>query len=131
MSPTVDSTTEGEVPTAPRRRGETHGWTLYVIDLQKAVLRKRAFVEANPDYVQGRPCVYVGLTFKTAEERFEEHKAGIHAARIVKRYGKRVRPKDCRCLRPMTRKRAAKRKQPWPRACEFAAGVCGPTDRQF
>ena len=108
MSPTVHSTTESEVPTAPRRRGETHGWTLYVIDLQKAV-RKGAFKKANPNYLRGKPCVYVGLTVKTAEERYKEHKAGIRDGRFVKKYHKRLREKECRSLRSMTRKRAEKK----------------------
>lgn len=109
MSPTEHSTTASEVPTAPPRRGKTHGWTLYVIDLKKTVFLKRAFAKANPGYISGRPCVYVGLTVKTAKERYEEHKAGIRDGRFVKRYGNRLRVTDCRCLRSMTRKRAEKK----------------------
>jgi hypothetical protein len=109
MSPTVRSTTESEVPTAPRRRGEIHGWTLYVIDLQKKVFLKRAFEKANPGYIRGKPCVYVGLTVKTAEARYKEHKAGTRDGRFVKECGKRVRVNDGRCLRSMTRKRAEKK----------------------
>ena len=96
-------------PATPRHCVETHGWTLYVIDLNKTVLKNRRFKSANPGYVNRRPCVYVGLTFRTAEERYEQHKAGIHATRIVKRYGVGVREAECRLLRPMSHKHAEKK----------------------
>lgn len=91
------------------KRGKANGWTVYVIDLKKSVLTNRKFTEANPEYAQRKPCVYVGLTFRTAKERFEQHVEGIRSARIVHRYGKRVRESDCKCLRPMTRARAEKK----------------------
>ena len=39
--------------------------------------------------VQGpaKPCVYVGMTGLAVQERFQNHKAGRKAARIVKNYG--------------------------------------------
>ena len=43
---------------------------IYVIELDKEVLSKKKFREANPDYEEGKPCVYVGMTNKTPEERF-------------------------------------------------------------
>lgn len=95
-------------PATARRRGETHGWTLYVVDLKKTVLKNHRFETANPGYTNRKPCVYVGVTFRTADERYQQHKAGKHAAAFVKRYGRRVRPKDCECLDPMSRKRAEK-----------------------
>lgn len=100
-----------KAPATPQRRGKTHGWTLYVIDLKKTVLERTPFADANPNYTERKPCVYVGLTAKTAEERYKEHKAGIRDGRFVKRYGKRVRVSDCRCLRSMTRKRAEKKER--------------------
>src|SRR5687767_2747344 len=86
--------------------GEKNGWTVYVIALKKSVLKDRRFREANPNWQDNPPCVYVGLTFRSAAERFKQHKAGIHSARIVRKYGKHVRMRDCKCLRPMSRKRA-------------------------
>src|SRR5690349_1503221 len=38
-------------------------WTLYVIDLKKTVLRLNRFHAANPEYIPGKPCVYVGVTW--------------------------------------------------------------------
>ena len=37
----------------------------------------KKFRDKNPDYIEGKPCVYVGYTEKTPEERFSEHKAGM------------------------------------------------------
>ena len=88
--------------------GEANGWTVYVIALKKTVLNDPRFREANPHWQDNPPCVYVGLTFRTADERFEQHKMGIHSARIVRKFGKHVRAKDCKCLRPMSRKTAEK-----------------------
>lgn len=89
--------------------GAVNGWTVYAIDLKKSVLKNRKFLRANPQYRVGKPCVYVGVTFRSAEERFKQHMNGIHAASIVLKCGKRVRHRDCRCLRPTTRARAEKK----------------------
>jgi len=86
-----------------------HGWTLYVIDLKKTVLRQHRFLAANPEYIPGKPCVYVGVTYLTANERFDQHMNGIHPARIVRDCGKHVRSRDCRTLRAMSRARAEKK----------------------
>ena len=84
-------------------------WILYVIDLKKTVRRLNRFRAANPEYIPGKPCVYVGVTWLTAQQRFDQHKNGIHSARIVRAYGSHVRTRDCRILRIMTRARAEKK----------------------
>ncbi|HBH37935.1 MAG TPA: hypothetical protein DDX06_06055 [Curvibacter sp.] len=35
---------------------------VYVIELSKAVLDEPRFRKSNPGYVEGKPCVYVGMT---------------------------------------------------------------------
>jgi len=45
--------------------------------------------------------VYVGMTGLTPEARFENHKAGIKDARVVKRYGIRLLPELYAHLNPM------------------------------
>jgi predicted GIY-YIG superfamily endonuclease len=67
---------------------------LHVIELKPEVCsRERAFLEANPGYLPGaKPCVYVGMTGLTAEQRLREHRNGNHSARFVKRYGLRLLP---------------------------------------
>ena len=80
---------------------------IYVIELDKQVLDKKKFREANPDYVGGSPCVYVGMTSKAPEERFEQHKSGYKSSRIVKQFGIRLKPRQYQSLNPMSRDEAA------------------------
>jgi hypothetical protein len=41
---------------------------------------------------QGLPAVYVGMTVRTPEERFQQHKDGYKASRHVRRRGVRLLP---------------------------------------
>jgi hypothetical protein len=41
---------------------------------------ERCFFEANLHWIPGSPCVYVGVTGLTREERFRAHLLGEHAA---------------------------------------------------
>ena len=50
---------------------------VYVVDLDPAVLGNRRFRARNPNYVEGSPCVYVGMTGLPPGERFQNHKAGV------------------------------------------------------
>ncbi len=54
----------------------------------------------------GRAGYYVGMTGLTPEQRFANHKAGIRAARVVRRFGERLVPKLYAHLNPMTYQRA-------------------------
>ena len=49
----------------------------------------------------GKAGYYVGMTGLTPEQRFKNHKAGVKAARIDKRYGERLVPKLYEHLNPM------------------------------
>lgn len=49
----------------------------------------------------GKAAYYVGMTGLTPEERFRNHKAGLKAARVVKKYGVRLVPKLYEHLNPM------------------------------
>jgi hypothetical protein len=61
---------------------------LYVIRLRKSILRSRSFRRANPRYVVGKPCVYVGSTARTPEERFEVHRTDrVKGSGKVRKYG--------------------------------------------
>jgi predicted GIY-YIG superfamily endonuclease len=66
-------------------------YTLYVIELDREVFNIRRFREENPDHRPDKPCVYVGMTGRTAEQRFEQHKSGYKANRYAKKYGIRLR----------------------------------------
>ena len=54
----------------------------------------------------GRAGYYVGMTGLTPERRFENHKQGVKAARIVKRCGERLVPRLYAHLNPMPFKKA-------------------------
>jgi hypothetical protein len=67
-------------------------YRVYVIKLRKSILRNRRFRRANPAYRKGRPCVYVGSTSLTADERFVRHMTGHRSSRVVRNYGKALFP---------------------------------------
>ncbi len=81
-----------------RRRDHYH---VYVIELSKRVLEKKRFRDANPDYIEGKPCVYVGMTGLNPDVRFDKHKAGIQANRYVQEFGLRLLPDLYEVYNPM------------------------------
>jgi len=50
----------------------------------------------------GKAGYYVGMTGLTPEERFENHKKGLKAARVVRKFGVRLVPRLYAHLNPMT-----------------------------
>lgn len=74
---------------------------VYVIELSGGVLDEPRFRKANPDYVAGRPCVYVGMTGLNPDLRFDKHKAGIQSNRFVMEYGLRLLPELYEMYNPM------------------------------
>jgi hypothetical protein len=80
--------------------------SVYVIRLDAAVLKNRRFRGANPGYVKGSPCVYVGATGLTPEKRFANHKSGHKANWHAQRYGQGLVPDLFAHLNPMTHQRA-------------------------
>ena len=51
---------------------------VYVILLDKKVLESPAFTKRSPDHDPKMDCYYVGMSSKTPEDRFEQHKTGDH-----------------------------------------------------
>ena len=86
-------------------------YSLYVIDLDKEVLNIKKFREMNPDYIDDYPCVYVGQTSKSPDDRFDQHKAGIHANRYAKKYGLRLRYKLFEQYNPIATRKEAEYKE--------------------
>lgn len=72
---------------------------VYAIVLSKDVLKEKRFIAANPDYVKGAHCYYVGASSRDPYTRFLQHKRGHKASKWVKKYGRYVAPKKCRQLR--------------------------------
>jgi predicted GIY-YIG superfamily endonuclease len=84
---------------------------VYVIELDPAVLRERRFRARNPNYVEGRPCVYVGMTGLPVQERFANHRAGYKSNRYAHQYGLRLLPELYECFNPMPYEAARKMEQ--------------------
>ena len=80
---------------------------VYVVLLDPAVGRLRKVRAENPNRDPKKPCVYVGMTGLTPEERFANHKMGTKAASAVKRYGLRLLPELFQHLNPMPYEAAA------------------------
>jgi len=68
-------------------------YSVYVIELDPEVFTCKKFRDANPDWHDRKPCVYVGSTALTPEERFEQHLAGYKANRYAHAYGVRLLPR--------------------------------------
>jgi hypothetical protein len=81
------------------RRNHYH---VYVIELSKDVLHKGRFKRCNPDYIIGKPCVYVGMTGLDPDVRFDKHKAGIQSNRYVQDFGLRILPDLYEAFNPMS-----------------------------
>ena len=79
-----------------------HRHSVYVIELDRAVLLEPRFKKANPEYDPRKPCVYVGMTGLTPAQRYAKHKAGIKANRFAQLYGLRLLPELYEYLNPMT-----------------------------
>ena len=76
------------------KAGEERRYRVYVIRLKRSVWdKRRKYREANPQYHDSRPHVYVGSTGKSPEERFRTHmEGGRGASSLVHRFGKRLLP---------------------------------------
>lgn len=60
---------------------------LYVITLDPEVLWDRDFRQENPNYVEGMPCVYVGMTVHQPGDRFLQHMVGYRSSKYPREYG--------------------------------------------
>jgi hypothetical protein len=75
---------------------------LYIVELQSKIFeRERRFFEANPQWLPGKPCVYVGMTGLSPEERLAKHLRGEKDAWFVQKYGQRLLPELYRHFNPM------------------------------
>jgi hypothetical protein len=83
------------------RTPKRHHHHVYVVLLNPAVSRMRKVRAANPNRNPKKPSIYVGMSGLTPAERFANHKAGIKAASVVKRYGIRLLPELYEHLNPM------------------------------
>jgi len=84
---------------------------VYVVLLDPAVGKIRKVRAENPKRDPKKPCVYVGMSGLSPEERFAIHKAGIKDASVVKRYGLLLLPELYEHLNPMPFEAAAQMEQ--------------------
>ena len=92
---------------APAKR-----FSVYVIELDQAVLKSKRFRDKNPDHDPEKPCFYVGMTARTPQERFEQHMRGHKSGRYVRKHGKYLRRRLFNRYNPMTYEDAVA-KEPW------------------
>jgi hypothetical protein len=82
-----------------------------VVLLEPTAARLHDVRAVNPQRDSKKPCVYVGITSLTPEERFANHKMGVKDAPLVKRYGLRLLPELYAHLNPMPYEAAAQMEQ--------------------
>ena len=80
---------------------------IYVVELDKKVLSDLRFKKANPNYIEGRRCFYVGQTGKTPEQRFKDHKADRNANKYVRDFGIKLIKKKYESFNPIPTLEAA------------------------
>lgn len=85
----------------PIRQLKSYRHNVYVVELSPEVLKEARFRRSNPGYDATKPCVYVGMTGLTPEERLKKHKQGIKSNRFVERYGVRLLPELYAYANPM------------------------------
>lgn len=83
------------------RRAAKHHHNVYVVELSREVLLEPRFRKCNPDHDPAKPCVYVGMTGLSPDERFDKHKAGIKSNKYVRLYGLRLLPELFEVYNPM------------------------------
>lgn len=85
-------------------------YRVYVVELSKKVFTENArFRKANPQFNGVLECLYVGMTSKTPQERFAQHKSGYRSKKghkissnIVEKYGRYLRPSLYNHIDPLT-----------------------------
>jgi hypothetical protein len=83
----------------PPRKAHYH---VYVVALSDEVWNFARFRKCNPDYILGKPFVYVGMTGLDPDVRFDKHKAGIQHNSYVMTYGLQLLPRLYERYNPMT-----------------------------
>ena len=67
---------------------------VYVVNLDKKVLSSKRFKERNPDYIEGKPCVYVGQSVHEPKIRFKQHLEGYKSNSFARKHGTFLRHKN-------------------------------------
>jgi hypothetical protein len=89
---------------------------IYVLELSSDAAADPAFAIANPQYVPGMPCCYVGSSSQTAEQRFRDHLVGHNASRLAHLYAIKLRYDLMPDQKPTPRDRAVREEKSLARA---------------
>ena len=89
------------------RGASAHHHCVYVVLLKAEVWKSRKVQGKKRKGDSAKLCVYVVLTGLTPAQRFANHKNGIKAAALVKRFGVRLLPELYEHLNPMPYEAAA------------------------
>ncbi len=88
-------------------------YNVYVIKLDKEVLKSKKFRERNPHLNPRRACFYVGQTTHDPVTRFKQHKQGYKANSYVKRYGIRLVWRKFQRYNPIETRKDAEQVERW------------------
>src|SRR5436190_14498909 len=78
-----------------------HHHHVYVVLLDPEAARLPEVRAANPRRDPSKPCLYVGMSGLSPEDRFQNHKNGIKASRVVELFGLRLLPELYELYNPM------------------------------
>ena len=100
LRPSIHDYVAATLPATANRARLTHN--VYVIRLDSIVLQDKRFRAKNPQYVEGKPCVYVGMTGKSPEERFTQHKLGYKSNKYARKLGLYLVRRQFERMNPMS-----------------------------
>ena len=101
---------------------------VYVVLLDSRVVNEKKVQALNPKRDPAKPCVYVGMTGISPEERFQNHKAAHKASHYVQKYGLKLLPEMYEYLNPMPYDAACQMEQDLAEELrEQGYTVCGGT----
>jgi hypothetical protein len=84
-----------------RAKPPSNHHNVYVVLLDNTVSEFKKVQADNPKRDSKKPCVYVGMSGLTPEERYLNHKTGNKDASLVMHYGIRLMPELYAHLNPM------------------------------
>ena len=88
-------------------------YNVYVIELDKEVLKSKKFRDKNPNMNLRKTCFYVGQSSHNPETRFKQHKKGYKANSFAKRYGCRLEPRIYSRFNPIPTRKEAEKIEQW------------------
>jgi predicted GIY-YIG superfamily endonuclease len=88
-------------------------YNVYVVKLDKEVLKSKKFRDRNPYLNPRRTCFYVGQTTHDPGKRFTQHKMGYKSNSFVKRYGTKLVWRKFKKYNPIRTRKEAEQVEKW------------------